>query len=41
MFANKGPDVFIDNTGNTEIISEGFKTLSNTGKLNLGWCTST
>ena len=33
IFTNKGLDVFIDNTGNTEIISEGFKTLSNTGKL--------
>jgi Zn-dependent alcohol dehydrogenase len=33
IFATKGPDVFIDNTGNTDIISQGFNTLSNNGKM--------
>ena len=33
IFAEEGPDVFIDNTGNTDIISEGFNILSRTGKL--------
>ena len=33
IFTNKGLDVFIDNTGNTEIISEGFKTFQIPEKL--------
>ena len=33
IFTRKSLDVFIDNTGDTDIISEGFKTLSPTGKL--------
>ena len=33
MFATNGPDVLIDNTGDTEIISKGFEILSSRGKL--------
>ena len=41
IFTTNGLDVFIDNTGNTEIISEGFKNVIKYRKTYIGWSSST